>query len=117
MPQPFRVGLTRDFLKPDGSVGFGDIGLEMLDQTHGLSWDFLPYDEPILTSESIDGYDALLVLGPRVTRDTLVKAEQLIIVARFGVGWFLVGPRGLNRWVWEGPGRKVGGEVGLWVWL
>ena len=87
MPQPFRVGLTRDFLKPDGSVGFGDIGLDVLDQTQGLSWDFLPYEEPILTSENIDGYDALLVLGPRVTRDTLVKAEQLIIVARFGVGY------------------------------
>ena len=24
----FRVGVTRDFLKPDGTCGFGDIGLE-----------------------------------------------------------------------------------------
>ena len=28
MSQTFRVGLTRDILKPDGTIGFGDIGFE-----------------------------------------------------------------------------------------
>ena len=27
----FRVGLTCDFLKPDGTIGFGDIGLRLLE--------------------------------------------------------------------------------------
>ena len=31
MGGPFRVGLTHDFLKPDGTIGFGDIGLRLLD--------------------------------------------------------------------------------------
>ena len=87
MHQPFRVGLTRDFLKPDGSIGFGDIGLDMLDRSEDIKWDFLPNDEPILTSDSINGYDALLVLGSRVTANTLVEAKKLILVARFGVGY------------------------------
>ena len=26
MSETFRVGVTRDFLKPDGTLGFGDIG-------------------------------------------------------------------------------------------
>ncbi|MCA9181633.1 MAG: hypothetical protein KDA51_09270, partial [Planctomycetales bacterium] len=40
--RPFRVGLTRDFLNPDGSLGFGDIGLDWLDGTDGVEWEFLP---------------------------------------------------------------------------
>ena len=28
MSQTFRVGLTRDILAPDGTIGFGDIGFE-----------------------------------------------------------------------------------------
>ena len=32
MAASFRVGVTRDFLKPDGSLGFGDIGLAALEQ-------------------------------------------------------------------------------------
>ena len=33
---PFRVGLTRDFLKPDGTIGFGDIGLVAVSCLIGL---------------------------------------------------------------------------------
>ena len=36
MSQTFRVGLTRDFVKPDGSLGFGDIGLGLLDERAGV---------------------------------------------------------------------------------
>jgi D-3-phosphoglycerate dehydrogenase len=31
MSEQFRVGVTCDFLKPDGTIGFGDIGLDLLD--------------------------------------------------------------------------------------
>ena len=39
MGQTFRVGLTADFLKPDGTIGFGDIGVETLDQVPGIEWE------------------------------------------------------------------------------
>src|SRR5688500_9315041 len=83
----FRVGVTRDFLKPDGSLSFGDIGLGTLEQAAGVAWEFLPEESRELRAEQIRPYDALLVLGPRVTDDTLRGAERLKLVARFGVGY------------------------------
>lgn len=87
MDRPFRVGLTRDFLKPDGTLGFGDIGLDLLDRAPGVEWEFLPEDTRELTPAQVAPYDALLVLGPRVTAATLEGAERLAVVARFGVGY------------------------------
>jgi phosphoglycerate dehydrogenase-like enzyme len=83
----FRVGLTRDFLKPDGSLGFGDIGLDALDVQPGLAWEFLPESHAELPRAVADQYDALLVLGPKVTTATVAGCQRLALVARFGVGY------------------------------
>jgi phosphoglycerate dehydrogenase-like enzyme len=83
----FRVGVTRDFLRPDGTLGFGDIGLALLDETPGVQWEFLPENIGELTRAHAAAYDALLVLGPRVTPATLEGASRLAVVARFGVGY------------------------------
>lgn len=87
MAEPFRVGLTRDFLKPDGTFGFGDIGLDLLDQVPGLEWEMLPDHAPELPAEWVAPYDALLMLGGRLTPRTLEGADRLLLVARFGVGY------------------------------
>ncbi|HEX5417156.1 MAG TPA: hydroxyacid dehydrogenase [Chloroflexota bacterium] len=87
MPREFRVGLTRDFLRPDGTLGFGDIGLDLLDQAPGVRWEFLAENTAELRADQVRDYDALLVLAPRVTAATLQGAERLTIVARFGVGY------------------------------
>jgi D-3-phosphoglycerate dehydrogenase len=83
----FRVGITRDFLKADGSVGWGDIGLQRLDDAPGLTWEFLPEQTRVLSADQIRGYDALAVLGPRVTAETLAGVDGLALIARFGVGF------------------------------
>jgi phosphoglycerate dehydrogenase-like enzyme len=83
----FRVGLTRDFLGPDGRVTFGDIGLSLLDEAPGVSWEFLAEGTRELRSDQVGGYDALLVLAPRVSAATLAGADRLAVVARFGVGY------------------------------
>lgn len=82
----FRIGLTRDFLTPEGTIAFGDIGLSLLDVPH-VSWQFLDEHDGELSPEQIAGYDGLLVLGPKVTANTLRGSSQLAIVARFGVGY------------------------------
>ena len=41
MPETFRVGLTRDFLKADGTLAFGNIGLDLLDRAPGITREFL----------------------------------------------------------------------------
>jgi D-3-phosphoglycerate dehydrogenase len=82
----FRVGVTRDFLKPDGTPGFGDIGLDLFAGT-GVSWEFLPAAGPEVAPEHARDYDGLLVLAPKVSARTVAGADRLKVVARFGVGY------------------------------
>lgn len=84
---PFRIGLTRDFLNPEGKISFGDIGLDLLDDAPDVEWEFLPENTPVLKAEQVSGYDGLLVLSPQVNAATLLGAERLCVVARFGVGY------------------------------
>ena len=56
----FRVGVTHDFLGSDGSLGFGDIGLDLLDQA-GIAWEFLPASEGEVPPEQAREFDGLLV--------------------------------------------------------
>jgi phosphoglycerate dehydrogenase-like enzyme len=86
MRDGFLVGVTRDFLKPDGTLGFGDIGLALFDEA-GVEWEYLPAPGPEIPSECATEYDGLLVLSPRVTARTLEGVGRLKVVARFGVGY------------------------------
>jgi len=87
MSERFRIGVTRDFLKPDGSLGFGDIGLSLLEADTAVTWEFLPEDAAELQPQVIAPYDGLLLLGPKVTATTLEGVDRLSIIARFGVGY------------------------------
>lgn len=87
MEDVFRVGITRDFLKADGSVGFGEIGVGLLNGAAGVAWEFLGEDVRELRAEQVREYDALVVLGPRVTASSLEGADRLALLARFGVGY------------------------------
>ncbi|MBA3450628.1 MAG: dehydrogenase [Chloroflexia bacterium] len=86
-PSPFRVGVTRDFIRANGELGFGGAGVRLLEQTPGIEVTFLPEHGRELRPEDIAGFDALGVLGPRVTAATLEGNDQLTLVARFGVGY------------------------------
>jgi D-3-phosphoglycerate dehydrogenase len=83
----FRIGLTRDFLNPDGTVGLGDIGLGLLAGKPGIEHEFLAENTRELRADQIRGYDALAVLAPRVSAATLEGADRLAVIARYGVGY------------------------------
>ena len=87
MSNAFRVGLTYDFLKPDGTFAFGDIGLNLLDDAPGVEWEVIRDNTRELRAEQVGDFDALLVLAPRVTAATVEGNQRLAIVARFGVGF------------------------------
>lgn len=87
MASVFRVGVTRDFLNADGSPGFGEIGLNVLQQSPHIQTEFLPDYGSELPASLGHEFDALLVLAPKVTAMTLDGASRLAIVARFGVGY------------------------------
>ncbi len=83
----FRVGVTGDFLNPDGSLTVGDIGLGMLDEAEGVEWEFIPERDAELPREVVERYDGVLVLAPRVTAATVEGVQRLRVLARFGVGY------------------------------
>ena len=53
MAESFRVGVTRDFVRPDGSLGFGGHGVRLLEETPGLEWAYLPEHGKELRPEEI----------------------------------------------------------------
>ncbi len=87
MSARFRIGITRDVLGADGKPFFDDIGLELLDAHPGVEWEILPELTDAVTRAQASEYDGMLVLGPRVTADTLAGSPRLSVIARYGVGY------------------------------
>ncbi|MCI0623360.1 MAG: dehydrogenase [Acidobacteria bacterium] len=85
MKDNFQVGLTADFLS-EGKLVFKNIGLSLLERD-GIRYRFLDHHAPIVTSDQIDGINALICLTPRITADSLSRSDQLIGIARLGVGY------------------------------
>ena len=83
----FRVGITRDTLRADGTSIFDKDALTLLDAA-GLQWEFIPDDVKELTAAHGATYDALCVLNPRVPAAVVSGAARRVkIVARMGVGY------------------------------
>jgi phosphoglycerate dehydrogenase-like enzyme len=85
--QKFRIGITRDNLKPDGKPIFDAACLKALDDPR-IEWEWLPEIEAELTPATASKYDALCVMLAKVTRATVSGADRrLKLIARFGVGY------------------------------
>ncbi len=83
----FRVGITRDNLRPNGKPIFDESALKILEQA-GIDYEFLPENEAELKGETAAKYDALAVMLAKVTRGTVSGAnKKLKLIARFGVGY------------------------------
>jgi phosphoglycerate dehydrogenase-like enzyme len=82
----FRVALSGDFKKPDGSPTFPDFDLEPLMTAPGVEAVFLDGAGPITPAQIAD-FDALILLMPRFGKDSVHPNGRLGVVARFGVGY------------------------------
>ncbi len=60
MSEPFRIGYTNDFLKSDGSIGWGDIGMAKYEGIPNLEVEFMPEHPMVLPVELAQGYYFLL---------------------------------------------------------
>jgi phosphoglycerate dehydrogenase-like enzyme len=81
----FRVGVTRDLRRPDGTLAFAPLDLGALERA-GIAWSFLAKDVRPLTPHLLDGLDGLYHLGVPVTEASLQGVERLAVLARQGVG-------------------------------
>jgi phosphoglycerate dehydrogenase-like enzyme len=81
----FHVGVTRDVLRPDGSLVFSPVGLEALERP-GVVRSFLDEDRRELAPDQLAGLDALFHFSPVVSAASLEGVERLALIARHGVG-------------------------------
>jgi len=61
----FRVGFSNDFLDKHGRLVFPDIGLALLDQAPGLTYDFMTEYRGEYVPEQLHDYDVVVSLKPR----------------------------------------------------
>ena len=86
MTAPFRVALSGDFRKADGSPVYPDFDLAPLKSAPGVEMEFLQPADPI-RADQVAEFDALILLTSRFQRASIHPNGRLAIVARFGVGY------------------------------
>ncbi len=82
----FRVALSGDFKKPDGSPAFPDFDLAPLEQNPAVEYRFIQTNG-VITAKDLADFDALILLVPRIEPESFPKDGRLAIIARFGVGY------------------------------
>ena len=84
--QKYRVALSGDFRKADGSPTFPDFDLSPLQSAPNVEMAFLDAASP-LRGDQLEDFDALILLAHRFDATSVPKSGRLAVVARFGVGY------------------------------
>jgi D-3-phosphoglycerate dehydrogenase len=84
--EKFRIALSDDFLKPDGSPAYPNFDLAPLYEKSNVEVVYVPAGKRI-RGEDMIGFDALILLATRFERASFPSDDRLSIVARFGVGY------------------------------
>ena len=87
MAETFRVAVSSDFIKPDGSPAFPMFDMSPLDAKANLEWNYLESRDGPVSAEELAGNDVLILLGQRFDRESIPSDGRLAHVARFGVGY------------------------------
>ena len=90
MADKFRVGLTRDFLTPEGELAVRDIGLHLLDDDPKIEYEFFPELHSEVSPDQIKDYDAVIAYVVNWTAESFKGVERLALLVRFGVGYDMV---------------------------
>lgn len=93
----FRVGLSADFMKADGSPAFPSFDLRPLDDDPRIDWSYIPVTDGRIAAENMNGLDALILLAARFDADSFPDDDRLSLIARFGVGYDTVDVEACTR--------------------
>lgn len=83
----FRIALSSDFVKPDGTPAFPSFDLSPLDADPHIEWAYVPVADGRIAAADMAGFDALILLAGRFDAGSLPGDGRLAMVARFGVGY------------------------------
>ena len=82
----FRVALSGDFKNADGSLAFPDFDLSPLEQNPVVEYEYIPVNG-VVRAKDLEGFDALILLVPRIEHVSFPEDGRLALIARFGVGY------------------------------
>lgn len=84
--EKFRVALSADFLNSGGDFAYPMVDLDRLRNAPGIECAYVHPSNGIMSAEALEGFDALMLHGPRFTKDSVPDSGRLAVIARFGVG-------------------------------
>jgi phosphoglycerate dehydrogenase-like enzyme len=87
MNEPFTVALTADFYDSSGATKFQDIGLSVFEGQSQIRQRVFREHRKLIGSDQLEGAQGVVVLTPTVTAETVSKSDDLLVMARFGVGY------------------------------
>ena len=83
----FRVAISGDFRKADGTPTFPSFDLSPLKDNPDIEIVWVDPVDGVMPADGLAGCHALILLMPRFTKDSIPPDGQLAAVARFGVGY------------------------------
>ncbi len=83
----FIVALTADFYDSTGAPKYRDIGLSVLAQHPHIEQRVFQEHRKQIGADQIGGAQGVIVLTPAVTAESVSQADDLLVMARFGVGY------------------------------
>lgn len=83
----FRVALSSDFRRPDGSPTYPAFDLTPLTDNPDIEVGYVDPVDGVMPAAGLEGYDALILLVPKFTPASVPPGGRLALVARFGVGY------------------------------
>jgi len=83
----FRVALSSDFKKPDGTPAYPMVDLGPLVADPDVECVYVDAVDGRMPAEALAGCDALILLVPKFDRASIPANDSLAVVARFGVGF------------------------------
>lgn len=87
MTTPFRIALTADFYDESGTPRYSDFGLDTFEGQDHITISKFTEHYGKITPDQLKDCNAVLVLTPKVTAESLVGCDDLLVISRFGVGY------------------------------
>ncbi len=85
--EKFIVSLTADFYDAKGVPKFRDIGLSVLTEQPHIEQRIFKEHRKQIGADQLDGAQGVIVLTPEVTAASVSQPDDLLVMARFGVGY------------------------------
>jgi len=83
----YRIALSSDFVRPDGTPAFPSFDLSPLNSDPHVEWAYVPVTDGRVAATDMAGFDALILLAARFDADSFPGDGRLAVVSRFGVGY------------------------------